>query len=68
MITSRDNPKLKTVRKLGSRRQREKLGLFAAEGEDLVAAALENGWALDFALVDARRASAPSSASGCPET
>ncbi len=55
MITSRDNPKLKTVRKLGSRRQREKLGLFAAEGEDLVAAALENGWALDFALVDAAR-------------
>jgi len=55
VITSRDNPKLKTVRKLGSRRQREKLGLFAAEGEDLVAAALENGWALDFALVDAAR-------------
>ena len=55
MITSRDNPKLKTVRKLGSRRQREKLGLFAAEGEDLVAAALDNGWELDFALVDAAR-------------
>jgi len=55
VITSRDNPKLKTVRKLGSRRQREKLELFAAEGEDLVAAALENGWALDFALVDAAR-------------
>lgn len=55
VISSRDNPKLKTVRKLGSRRQREKLGLFAAEGEDLVAAALENGWQLDFALVDAAR-------------
>ena len=55
MISSRDNPKLKTVRKLGSRRQREKLGLFAAEGEDLVAAALENGWQLEFALVDAAR-------------
>lgn len=55
MITSRDNPKLKTVRKLASRRQREKLGLFAAEGEDLVAAALENGWEVDFALVDAAR-------------
>ena len=55
MISSRDNPKLKTVRKLGSRRQRDKLGLFAAEGEDLVAAALENGWGLEFALVDAAR-------------
>jgi RNA methyltransferase, TrmH family len=55
VITSRDNPRLKTVRKLGSRRQRERLGLFAAEGEDLVAAALENGWELEFALVDAAR-------------
>jgi RNA methyltransferase, TrmH family len=55
VISSRDNPKLKTVRKLGARRQREKLGLFAAEGEDLVASALENGWELDFALVDAAR-------------
>jgi TrmH family RNA methyltransferase len=55
VITSRDNPKLKLVRKLVTRRQREKLGLFAAEGEDLVAAALESGWALDFALVDAAR-------------
>lgn len=55
MITSRDNPKLKLLRKLVTRRQREKLGLFAAEGEDLVAAALESGWELDFALVDAAR-------------
>jgi RNA methyltransferase, TrmH family len=55
VISSRDNPKLKTVRKLGSRQQRDKLGLFAAEGEDLVAAALENGWELEFALVDAAR-------------
>jgi RNA methyltransferase, TrmH family len=58
VISSRDNSKLKTVRKLGSRRQREKLGLFAAEGEDLVAAALENGWELEFALVDAARSPA----------
>jgi TrmH family RNA methyltransferase len=55
VISSRDNPKLKTVRKLESRRQRDKLGLFAAEGEDLVAAALKNGWELEFALVDAAR-------------
>jgi TrmH family RNA methyltransferase len=55
VITSRDNPKLKLVRKLAARRQRDKLGQFVAEGEDLVAAALEGGWALDFALVDAAR-------------
>ena len=39
MITSRDNEKLKLVRKLHERRWREKLGLFVCEGEDLVAAA-----------------------------
>jgi TrmH family RNA methyltransferase len=39
MITSRDNEKLKLVRKLHERRWREKLGLFIAEGEDLVGAA-----------------------------
>ncbi|HSC48694.1 MAG TPA: RNA methyltransferase [Gaiellaceae bacterium] len=55
MITSRDNAKLKLLRKLGARRQREKLGLLAAEGEDLVAAALEQGWELELALVDAAR-------------
>ena len=43
MITSAGNPRLKLVRKLVSRRQREKLGLFVAEGEDLVDAALEAG-------------------------
>jgi RNA methyltransferase, TrmH family len=55
VITSRDNPKLKLVRKLATRRQRERAGLFVAEGEDLVEAALEAGWELDFALVDAAR-------------
>ena len=39
MITSRDNEKLKLVRKLRERRWRDKLGLFVCEGEDLVAAA-----------------------------
>ncbi len=39
MITSRDNEKLKLVRKLQLAQWREKLGLFACEGEDLVAAA-----------------------------
>ena len=36
LITSRDNEKLKLVRKLHERRWRDKLGLFVCEGEDLV--------------------------------
>jgi TrmH family RNA methyltransferase len=43
MITSRDNEKLKLVRKLHEGRWREKLGLFFAEGEDLVDAARAAG-------------------------
>ncbi len=35
MITSADNEKLKTIRKLQQKRWRMKLGLFSAEGEDL---------------------------------
>ena len=45
MITSAQNQTLKLVRKLHSRRWREKLGLFFAEGEDLVDAALKAGLA-----------------------
>jgi TrmH family RNA methyltransferase len=41
LITSLDNEKLKLVRKLHDRSWREKLGLFVAEGEDLVQAALD---------------------------
>jgi TrmH family RNA methyltransferase len=44
VITSRDNATLTLVRKLLSgRKHREETGLFAAEGEDLVAAAREAG-------------------------
>jgi RNA methyltransferase, TrmH family len=43
VISSRQNEKLKLVRKLADRRWRDKLGLFAAEGEDLVAAAAAAG-------------------------
>ena len=43
MITSPQNETLKLVRKLQSRRWRDKLQLFVAEGEDLVDAALEAG-------------------------
>lgn len=55
MITSRDNPRVKLLRRLESRRQREKLGLFVAEGEDIVAAALDAGLEPVEALVDAVR-------------
>jgi TrmH family RNA methyltransferase len=39
MITSADNPKLKQIRKLQTKRERARSGLFLAEGEDLVGAA-----------------------------
>jgi TrmH family RNA methyltransferase len=56
MITSASNPRLKLVRRLSSsRRQRERLGLFACEGEDLVEAALDAGLVPAEALVDAER-------------
>jgi RNA methyltransferase, TrmH family len=50
MITSPDNDKLKTIRKLQQKRWREKLGLFAAEGEDLVDAAAAAGLEPHFVL------------------
>jgi TrmH family RNA methyltransferase len=43
VITSRDNEKLKLVRKLAARRWRDKLGLLVVEGEDLVDAARAAG-------------------------
>ena len=44
MITAATNPKLKLVRKLlEQKRKRDELGLFAVEGEDLVAAAQAAG-------------------------
>jgi len=55
VITSSANPRLKLVRKLASRRQRDKLGLFVCEGEDLVAAGLDAGLEPVEALVDAER-------------
>lgn len=39
MITSADNPKVKQIRKLHTKRERARTGLFVAEGEDLVEAA-----------------------------
>jgi len=43
VITSRDNERLRTLRKLSDRRWRDKLGLLAVEGEDLVEAGLGAG-------------------------
>jgi TrmH family RNA methyltransferase len=50
MIRSQDNDKLKTIRKLAQKRWREKLGLFVAEGEDLVEAASAANWEARFLL------------------
>jgi TrmH family RNA methyltransferase len=50
VIRSADNDKLKTIRKLGDKRWREKLGLFTAEGEDLVDAAARANWPTAFVL------------------
>jgi TrmH family RNA methyltransferase len=44
MITSPHNESLKLVRKLARRRERAKLGLFVAEGEDLIKAASAAKW------------------------
>jgi RNA methyltransferase, TrmH family len=55
LITSTSNPRLKLVRKLSARRQRDKLGLFVCEGEDLVGAGLDAGLRPVEALVDAER-------------
>ena len=55
MITSASNPRLRLVRRLASRRQRERLGLFVCEGEDLVTAALDAGAEPVEVLVDAER-------------
>src|SRR3954469_13316779 len=51
MIQSPDNEQLKTIRKLQSKRWRERLDLFAAEGEDLVDAAEAAGWEPESLLV-----------------
>jgi TrmH family RNA methyltransferase len=51
MITSPDNQRLKSIRKLRSRRERERSGLFVAEGEDLVEAAAAAGAEPEYVLV-----------------
>jgi len=53
IITSPHNDKLKEIRKLARRRERDKRGRFVAEGEDLVAAAARAGWAPVYLLAAA---------------
>jgi RNA methyltransferase, TrmH family len=53
MITSPQNEKLKLVRKLRERKHREREGLFATEGEDLVAAGRAAGAEPRFLLTAA---------------
>ena len=55
MITSASNQHLKLIRRLESRAQRARLGLFVVEGEDVVEAALEVGVQPVTALVDVER-------------
>lgn len=50
MITSRDNSQLKQIHKLQRKKERDATGLFAAEGEDLVAAAEAAGWTPEILL------------------
>lgn len=53
MIESPQNEKLKLVRKLRERKHREREGLFATEGEDLLEAGLASGAEPKFVLVAA---------------
>jgi RNA methyltransferase, TrmH family len=53
MIKSNQNEKLKLVRKLRDRKHREREGLFATEGEDLLEAGLAAGAEPRFVLVSA---------------
>ncbi|HEV7615188.1 MAG TPA: RNA methyltransferase [Solirubrobacterales bacterium] len=53
MISSPQNEKLKLVRKLRERKHREREGLFASEGEDLVEAGLAAGAEPSFLLTAA---------------
>lgn len=50
MISSPQNEKLKLVRRLATRRGREREGLFVTEGEDLAKAGLQSGFKPQFLL------------------
>ncbi|HTT93317.1 MAG TPA: RNA methyltransferase [Solirubrobacterales bacterium] len=68
MIESKDNEKLKLVRKLRERKHREREGLFATEGEDLLEAGLAAGAEPRFVLVAPRARSTSGSPDETPST
>jgi len=68
VIQSKDNEKLKLVRKLRERKHREREGLFATEGEDLLAAGLAAGAEPRFVLVAAGARSSFGPAAGARST
>jgi RNA methyltransferase, TrmH family len=53
MITSKDNEKLKLVRRLAERKHRDREGLFVTEGEDLLAAGRAAGLEAQLLLAEA---------------
>ena len=57
-ITSRSNPRLKELRKLQERKHRDRTGLFVAEGEDMLTAALKHGRMPETVYYDAAAAPA----------
>jgi TrmH family RNA methyltransferase len=63
VITSRDNAKLRLLRRLRSRAQRHRLGLFACEGEDIVDAAAAAGLEPVELLISARSGAGEADAS-----
>ncbi len=63
MITSNDNEKLKLIRKLRDRKWRDREGMFATEGEDLLRAGIDAGWTPVDVLVTPERASPASRSS-----
>ncbi|MEX0993355.1 MAG: RNA methyltransferase [Solirubrobacterales bacterium] len=54
MITSKDNPKIKQLRSVAARKRRDRSGLFAGEGEDLLAEALRRGMQPQAVFYDER--------------
>lgn len=51
MITSTSNPTIKSIRKLGERKERRQSGLFFVEGLRTVGEAVQRGWDLETLIV-----------------
>jgi len=53
-ITALSNPRIKTVRSLAQKKNRDAEGLFLAEGMKLIRDAFENGWKIDTLIYAAK--------------